>query len=402
LSNFAKLTNLFFYNCPPAQFPQELYSNPVESFYHYFSIQTDWDQLYQTTLNTREELLIISRGCVVMIPIIDYSLFSLKEFQRSQLSKSGKTSSLLLFQSDHYCWGSLFREKPGLWTYIHEQFEGYHAGYISFIPSEEYLNRYPAQLRMTLDSAKDQIKNKLIQIGIPVDTNQQYSDWISFLQSDVKQLDYGCQLVKQQLNYTNQSPLLIIWTDRHSKELIVIHLPDEHPHLEKMYKAIILALRDSTESLLKEHRKLNAEQLQSEYRKYLQRSKFFQKGTNSFPFINLIKLNNSIKDVLASVGHSYSIRFDDALANYNKYPDGKTFSVKYSSQLTYKVKRLMREEGFVLIRQGKHEVWKHPKLNKPTLITRHNQQSPSTFKSIMADILKVIASSENPPKSQDM
>jgi predicted RNA binding protein YcfA (HicA-like mRNA interferase family) len=334
-----------------------------------------------------------------MIPVIDFSIFSLAEFQRSLRLKSGHTSSLFLYHADHSEWDTLFAKKSSMWTYIQDQFRDYHDAYVPFIPDSEYITRYSSQLRTTLKPVEDRIKSKLIQLGV-TDVEDYYknnSDWMPLLLTEREQLDRGCQLVKEELNLNQSSPLLLVWTDAQSKDLMMITLPDEHLHLEKYYKAIVSALRNATETILQKSRKPNVSQLKNEMNKYLQRNPFFYKRDQPIPTIEVIQLEQSIGKALCEIGTTYGEQYEDAISHYGKYVGENQLPTKYSAELANKIKRFLKNGGFEFIRQGKHEIWKHPNLDKPTPVPRHNQLSPNTIKSIMMDIY--MAKNSDKPKS---
>lgn len=327
-----------------------------------------------------------------MIPVIDFSFFSLDEFQRKLREGGHKTSSLLLYTADHQDWDILFEESPNLWTYIHEQSGRFHDTYIPNIPAEQFIDRFSYHLKNILKPAETRIKTMLKQLGVE-DVEEYMEDsieWISLLFVKKEQQYYASQSLIDYLGYENGIPLLVVWTDYQSRELIAINLPEHHPNLETYYKTMIWALKNATSTLLNRTGMISIDHLSNEIHHYLNRSVFFRKQTNLIPNLDIIQIGKPIGMMLKDIGTSYSAQFEDAIIHYEKYvrENKIRFLTRHTEELRAEVKKMLVQYGFYFVRQGgNHEIWQHPKLKKVTPVPRHNKLTPDTIRSIKKDIL---------------
>jgi predicted RNA binding protein YcfA (HicA-like mRNA interferase family) len=329
-----------------------------------------------------------------MVPIIDFSYFALRKVQGRYFAKNQNVSSILLYDKNHHDWETLLTESTHLWNFMHEQCGYHHYCYIPHKPTEQYMNRFSPYLRTILEPAHEHIKTYLLKMGVEdVEMYMKNSfDWMSLLFSKAENQNHGCILINEHIPSAVELPLLIVWTDSSSSDLLIIRLVEENDRLLSYFKTIFWALNESTKSFLRKRGKLTIVGLRDQIIYFLRSSVYFRNKLHLVPSLDTIQLRQPIRTILEIVGNDYSNRYDDAIINFQKN-DGEKYlysALKQTEDLTTEVKRLLLDHGFHFLRQGgNHEIWMHPKLNKITPIPRHNRLNAEIYRSIRRDILMI-------------
>jgi len=288
-------------------------------------------------------------------------------------------------------WDKLLKQQDAyLITWLHNKTDRIHNIFLPYSPNQDFIIYSSNIFRQLIEPAISRIKNYLIKKGIE-DVNEYMRDsqeWM-FLLFDTSQYHFSADLVAEYLNLEiDRFPMMLIWTDIYQKDLILIYPNKDDRDMTEYVKSLYWCIITGTKSV--NRRRSDIRELKNEIEKKFTESYHIKDYQEKVEQITIIQSHNTIANSLREIGNEYKEYFYAAILNFEEYIE-ESHNEKNIINLCNKSKNdilsLLEQSGFQKLREGgNHEVWKHPNLQKPTPVPRHNKLSPFVLSSIQKDI----------------
>lgn len=327
----------------------------------------------------------------------DLSYFAVPGFIADMRRRPSLTSSIVLYSGGNSNWDTaLSEENADLYTWLHNRTGDEHDVYLPHTVTPHFLGYNESYIQSLIRPAQNRIKSYLKALGVDdIDSYMANSDeWLSILFASKQEHYSASEMVANYFNIDVASlPLIIVWTDLDSRSVMLI-LPNQNDdNLQEYIKSIYWSLITASRSLNRK-KSLSIDKLQDEFLKACDTSHHINDYYHKIREISTIRLDEPISVKLRQLGSHYAESFDCAILNFQEaceQASSVNSITRYVSDTYSNIIRKLQQSGFEKQREGNnHEIWQHPKLNKPTPVPRHPKITPFVVNSIEKDIYQAL------------
>lgn len=329
-----------------------------------------------------------------MFPIPDFSYFAVPGFIPQMRSYPNMSSSLILHNKNNDQWDLVLRQEDAyLITWLHEKSGKIHNIYFPYAPNHKFLILNSKHIIDIVEPAKNRIHNFLVELG--VDDVEEYmrdsDEWLSVLFSLGHHHHRAAEIAASCFQIpSDRFPVILVWSNLDSQTLIKIMPNSSDENITEYVKSLYWSITMATQNLVKDGENIPIDKLLERIKSKLNESHHIKNYPRKIKSIQTFRATKSIARILEEIGEAYKDEFNDAILNFEdtvkNIIDTKSI-IEFSDESKNKIIRKMVDIGFYKVREGgNHEVWQHPKLNKPTPVPRHRNLSNFVIRSIEKDI----------------
>lgn len=327
----------------------------------------------------------------------DLSYFAVPGFIADMRQRPSLTSSIILYSGRNSNWdAALSEENAYLYTWLHNRTGDEHDVYLPHTVTPHFLTYNESYIQSLIRPAQNRIKSYLEALGVDdIDSYMANSDeWLSVLFASKQEHYSASEMVATYFDIDiARLPLIIVWTDLDSHSVILILPNQDDDDLQEYIKSIYWSLTTASRSLNRKNQ-LAINKLQDEFLKTCDTSHHIKDYSHKVREIFTIRLDEPVSVKLRQLGSHYAKSFDCAILNFQEAFE-KASSVnsitRYVSDTYSNIIKRLQQSGFQKLREGNnHVIWKHPNLNKPTPVPRHQKITPFVVNSIEKDICQAL------------
>jgi predicted RNA binding protein YcfA (HicA-like mRNA interferase family) len=333
-----------------------------------------------------------------MLPMPDFSYFSVPGFIPQMRSYPNQTSSLILHNKDNDQWDSVLRQKNAdLMTWLHRRTGVLHNIYFPYARNDDFVLRNSEHIMNIVEPAKNRIHNFLVELGVE-DVQEYMSDsneWLFLIFSlgyhhyRAAEIAASCFQIS-----SDQFPIILLWSNLDSKNLIKLIPNSFDQNMTEYVKSLYWSIIMATEGLSR-YGNIPINRFLEKIQSKLDKSHHIKQYSQKIRSMEIFTAPKSIARILQDIADKYKDEFNDAILNFEDVVTNTTdvtSIIQFSHESKNEIIREMRSVGFYKVREGgNHEVWQHIKLNKPTIVPRHRSLSSFVLRSIQKDIQYVIS-----------
>lgn len=339
-----------------------------------------------------------------MGPIPDISYFAVPGAIETIRARPVTTSSLILHNGNPKAqqWDDALRSENGsLYNKLHNLTGIDHDVYLPFLENKSFVKYNTEWVDELIKPLKTRIAKLFLDHGEdPKIIEGPISEWIGSIYAKVEKHYKAAEIAAEIFDVkSSELPCIILWSNIDSDSVIKI-LPyayDKMAPIENYIIGIYSALTESSQQQRGARPDLNnlLNRIEREIENPDNAIKNGNKTALRIRGISIGKLRQSVASSLREIGESYKEQYDDAILAFEE--EVKSISPKNSIIMAFTEKkneivRRLKSFGFFLARNdGSHEIWQHPKLQKPTPVPRHTFITRGVFESIMSDIRAAMA-----------